>query len=90
MSDLTSTTHTDLYVNENGGAFEICNAPIGGDVLALCDDRGHAVVFAASYEMLDALLEVQEIAEEMFDADHRERIMSALSTAFGKIFQEAS
>lgn len=87
----TTTTHTNLYINENGGAYELTTEPMGGgEVIALVHDRDHAAVLCSAYEFFDALLEVSDIASNMVEADERERIMTALSVAFGKLYQEAS
>lgn len=78
------------YVNPNGGAWEICTDLAGTQVIGMAHEQPEAVLMASAPHMLDALIQVQEIAANMIEADERERILDALSEAFGKIFQEAS
>lgn len=91
MSETELTpTRGPWFVVPNGGAWEIATEPEGVNVIGLSHEQHEAVLMASAPSLLDALIEVQEIAEEMCDADYRERIMDALSHGFGKIFQEAS
>lgn len=78
------------FVVPNGGAWEICTEPEGVNVIGMAHEQSEAVLMASAPSLLDALIEVQEIAAELFDADHRERIFESLSAAFGKLYQEAS
>lgn len=83
-------TRGPWYIVPNGGAWEIATEPEGVNVIGLSHDQHEAVLMASAPSLVDALIEVQEITEEMNDADIRERILDALSRGFGKIFQEAS
>ena len=91
MSEAELTpTKGPWYVVPNGGAWEICTEPEGTNVIGMAHEQHEAVLMASAPDMLDALIEVQVIAEAMEDIELREIILDQLSNAFGKIFQEAS
>lgn len=84
------STRGPWYVLPNGGAWEIATDPEGTHVIGMAHEKHEAVLMTSAPSLLDALIEVQEIAETLYDADHRERILAACSDAFGKLYQEAS
>jgi len=71
------------------GANEYSILDRDGNVIALVDEPGNAAVMASAKEMLDALIEIHEIAQEITDAEVKERIEDTLSLAFQKLAAES-
>jgi len=81
------STQGPYFVIPSEGCFDILD--VNQEVVAMAHEFNVAVLLASSSELLDACIEIHEIAQEIDDPEMKERIEARLSLAFEKMHAEA-